>query len=146
MAALYLIDVLVMQWQVNQKMILTLTASIMYWSLQQSVEDSDSSPSPALSVNSEDESSLGGEVSNLTIDDAASDTTVSSQFENEDPIVACSISTASNIANEDTPVASNNTTEDTPVASGNTTEENPVVTPDAGVPPPTENEDSPMKE
>ncbi|KAF7145761.1 hypothetical protein RHSIM_Rhsim04G0015900 [Rhododendron simsii] len=132
--------------QVNQKMILTLTASIMYWSLQQSVEDSDSSPSPALSVNSEDESFLGGEVSNLTIDDAASDTTVSSQFENEDPIVACSISTASNIANEDTPVASNNTTEDTPVASGNTTEENPVVTPDAGVPPPTENEDSPMKE
>lgn len=146
MAALYLIDVLVMQWQVNQKMILTLTASIMYWSLQQSVEDSDSSPSPAPSVNSEDESSLGGEVSNLTIDDAASDTTVSSQFENEDPIVACNISATSNIANEDTPVGSNNTNEDTPVASGNTTEETPVVTPDAGVPPPTENEDSPVKE
>ncbi|KAL3636994.1 fimbrin [Castilleja foliolosa] len=30
--------------EVNQKMILTLTASIMYWSLQQPVEDSDSSP------------------------------------------------------------------------------------------------------
>ncbi|KAG8386062.1 hypothetical protein BUALT_Bualt03G0109900 [Buddleja alternifolia] len=30
--------------EVNQKMILTLTASIMYWSLQQPVEDSESSP------------------------------------------------------------------------------------------------------
>lgn len=140
MAELYLIDVLVMQWQVNQKMILTLTASIMYWSLQQSVEDSDSSQSPAPSVNSEDECSLGGEVSNLTIDDAASDTTVSSQFENED------ISAASNIANGDTPVASNDTTEDTHVASGGTPEDTPVVPLDAGVLPPTENEDSPVKE
>ena len=112
----------------------------MYWSLQQPVEDSDSSPSttrtpdaspgsstngypspsiidspgvssgltfngssspvataspgesPAQSVNGEDDSSLGGgEVSNLTIDDAASDSTVSSsQVENEDthPLVA----------------------------------------------------------
>ncbi|KAK4439741.1 Fimbrin-5 [Sesamum alatum] len=35
--------------EVNQKMILTLTASVMYWSLQQPVEDSESSaaPSPA---------------------------------------------------------------------------------------------------
>ncbi|CDP13763.1 unnamed protein product [Coffea canephora] len=126
--------------EVNQKMILTLTASIMYWSLQQPVEDSDSSPSttrtpdaspgsstngypspsiidspgvssgltfngssspvataspgesPAPSVNGEDDSSLGGgEVSNSTIDDAASDSTVSSsQVENEDthPLVA----------------------------------------------------------
>lgn len=87
-----------MPWQVNQKMILTLTASVMFWSLQQAVEEADRSPSsadtsacpstpdasPAPSVSGEDESSsLGGELSNLSIDDAASDTTVSSQFENE---------------------------------------------------------------
>eukprot|EP00258_Populus_trichocarpa_P001399 XP_002300349.3 fimbrin-1 isoform X1 [Populus trichocarpa] len=84
--------------EVNQKMILTLAASIMYWSLQKAVEDGESSPSPsngtctatpdaspAPSVNGEDEiSSLGGEVSNLNIDDVASDTTVSSQLENEE--------------------------------------------------------------
>ncbi|CAI9760390.1 unnamed protein product [Fraxinus pennsylvanica] len=35
--------------QVNQKMILSLTASIMYWSLQQPVEESDSSQSPGAS-------------------------------------------------------------------------------------------------
>lgn len=82
--------------EVNQKMILTLTASIMYWSLQQPVEEGDSSPSlnngtctpdasPAPSISGEDDSSsLGGEVSNLTIDDSASDTTVSSLLENED--------------------------------------------------------------
>lgn len=66
---------------VNQKMILTLTASIMYWSLQQPVSDSESSPSPSValspesspapSVAGEDEISLDG-MSNLTIDDAAS--------------------------------------------------------------------------
>lgn len=89
-------------------MILTLTASIMYWSLQQQAEEAESSPSPlpsplpspspanghstttpdaspAPSVSGEDEnSSLCGEVSNLTIDDAASDSTISSQVENED--------------------------------------------------------------
>lgn len=81
-------------------MILTLAASIMYWSLQKAVEDGESSPSPspsngtctatpdaspAPSVSGEDEiSSLGGEVSNLNIDDAASDTTVSSQLVNEE--------------------------------------------------------------
>ncbi|KAK2987063.1 hypothetical protein RJ640_004789 [Escallonia rubra] len=80
--------------EVNQKMILTLTASIMYWSLQQPVEESESSPSPATattpdaspapSISGEDESSLGGDFSSLTIDDAASDTTVSSQVENEE--------------------------------------------------------------
>ncbi|KAB5521190.1 hypothetical protein DKX38_025509 [Salix brachista] len=84
--------------EVNQKMILTLAASIMYWSLQKAVEDGESSPSPsngtctatpdaspAPSVSGEDEiSSLGGEVSNLNIDDAASDTTVSSQLVNEE--------------------------------------------------------------
>ena len=87
-------------WQVNQKMILTLTASIMYWSLQQAADETDggsSSPtdssvtttttpdaSPAPSISGEDESSsLGGEVSNLSVDDAASDTTVSSLVESE---------------------------------------------------------------
>lgn len=84
--------------EVNQKMILTLTASIMYWCLQQQVEessDSFSSPgdtatttdvSSAPSI-SEDESSVCGEMSALTIDDAASDTTVSSQVETIDSLV-----------------------------------------------------------
>lgn len=84
-----------MLWQVNQKMILTLTASIMYWSLQQPVEDMEASASPATastitdrsttsSINGEDESSsLCGEVLNLSLDDTASDTTVSSVVENE---------------------------------------------------------------
>ncbi|KAF7148124.1 hypothetical protein RHSIM_Rhsim03G0072100 [Rhododendron simsii] len=73
--------------RVNQKMILTLTASIMYWSLQQPVEGSESSPSLspsiATSINGEDKSSLIGEVSKLTMDDTAFDTTVTSQVENE---------------------------------------------------------------
>ncbi|KAK6934527.1 Calponin homology domain [Dillenia turbinata] len=83
--------------EVNQKMILTLTASIMYWSLQQPVEETATSPPPAdtttldensaQSTNGEDDSSLEGEVSNLTIDETASDTTVSSEVENEDPPV-----------------------------------------------------------
>lgn len=78
--------------EVNQKMILTLTASIMYWCLQQ--DESESSPShsetatttdissSAPSVYSEDESSVCGEISSLNIDDAASDSTVSSLIEN----------------------------------------------------------------
>ncbi|XP_056173337.1 fimbrin-1-like isoform X1 [Syzygium oleosum] len=86
--------------EVNQKMMLTLAASIMYWSLQQPVEDVESCPSPAEStitvatpdaspapsINEEDESSsLSGDVSNLTIDDDVSDTTtVSSQLDNEE--------------------------------------------------------------
>lgn len=84
--------------EVNQKMLLILTASLMYWSLQKAVEEADSygSPadgsscstitdvSPAPSISGEDEiSSLCGEVSNLSIDDAASDTTVSSLVEND---------------------------------------------------------------
>ncbi|KAK4278386.1 hypothetical protein QN277_016239 [Acacia crassicarpa] len=83
--------------EINQKMILTLAASIMYWSLQQSGEDADSFPSPASTITNntpdaspapsvcgEDEiSSLGGEISNLSIDDAASDTSVSSQLDYE---------------------------------------------------------------
>ena len=93
-----------MVWQVNQKMILTLTSSIMYWCLQHAAEEGEttlspaangngstytSDASPAPSISGEDEtSSLCGEVSNLTIDDAASDITVSSsQFENEDTTV-----------------------------------------------------------
>ncbi|PSR85277.1 Fimbrin-1 like [Actinidia chinensis var. chinensis] len=101
--------------EVNQKMILSLTASIMYWSLQQSVDESESSPSPspsasaatpdaspATSINGESESSLCGEVSNLTIDDAASDTTISSQVENDDALVASDISVSSQVQNEDT--------------------------------------------
>ncbi|KAG1326772.1 fimbrin-4 [Cocos nucifera] len=87
--------------EVNQKMILTLTASIMYWSLQQASEDSDrselstddASSQRALSELSADDAisqkspSSDGEdgsvaaesISNLSIDDAASDT---SQVEN----------------------------------------------------------------
>ncbi|KAM6553982.1 hypothetical protein CsatB_014744 [Cannabis sativa] len=75
--------------EVNQKMILTLTASIMFWSLQQPVDEanglsSDADASPAPSISGEDESSsIGGDLSNLSIDDAASDTTVSSQIDSE---------------------------------------------------------------
>lgn len=97
--------------EVNQKMILMLTASIMYWSLQQSADDSESSPSsvavtpeasPAPSVNGDEtvngdeavngdegsEISNGAEISNLSIDDADADaasdtTTVSSTHEND---------------------------------------------------------------
>lgn len=82
--------------QVNQKMILTLTASIMYWSLQKQEEEiAESSPVPSeatsISVGTyelscvtgeDDESSVNGDVcsvsgdvSNLTFDDNASDTT-----------------------------------------------------------------------
>ncbi|XP_065862486.1 fimbrin-1-like [Euphorbia lathyris] len=84
--------------EVNQKMILTLAASIMYWSLQKAIEEGVSSPihsngvatpeaSPAPSVSGEDESpSIGTELSNLSMDDAASDTTVSSLIENEEAL------------------------------------------------------------
>lgn len=81
-------------------MILTLAASIMYWSLEQQSEDgADSIPSPASttttttpeaspapSVCGEDESySLGGEFSNLSVDETISDTTtVSSQLESDE--------------------------------------------------------------
>lgn len=82
-------DVFGMLWQVNQKMILILTASIMYWSLQRhSSESSDSSStqsttttgtstdaSPAPSVTGEDEvSSLSGEVSSFAVDENDADT------------------------------------------------------------------------
>ncbi|KVI10431.1 hypothetical protein Ccrd_011189 [Cynara cardunculus var. scolymus] len=78
---------------IMEKMILMLTASIMYWSLQQSsTDESESSPSsiaatpeasPAPSMNGDEESFVGGEMTNLSIDDAASDTTVSSSQEND---------------------------------------------------------------
>ncbi|XP_039027017.1 fimbrin-1-like [Hibiscus syriacus] len=86
--------------EVNQKMILTLTASIMYWCLQHAAEDGDaalspsngngsttyaSDASPAPSISGEDDrSSLCGEISSLSVDDAVLDVTVSSQCENEE--------------------------------------------------------------
>ncbi|XP_058081944.1 fimbrin-5 [Magnolia sinica] len=78
--------------EVNQKMILTLTASIMYWSLQQPVEESEPSVEAATpkesSVNGENVRitsngvSILGDVSSLAIDDAASDASSQSQEEN----------------------------------------------------------------
>ncbi|KAK1274472.1 Fimbrin-1 [Acorus gramineus] len=72
--------------EVNQKMILTLTASIMYWSLQQPVVEPE--PSPQATPEKEEEPSAESDngsvtesVSNITLDDAASDT---SQVENVD--------------------------------------------------------------
>ncbi|XP_008777493.1 fimbrin-5-like [Phoenix dactylifera] len=87
--------------EVNQKMILTLTASIMYWSLKQpatnseapsetaepgavsepSTEDAASEKSPS---DKEDESVVADNISNLSVDDAASDT---SQIENGNDII-----------------------------------------------------------
>lgn len=60
--------------QVNQKMILILTASIMYWSLQQQATEAENTPgeSHAASVSSESETVLSNEVSNLSVDDTAS--------------------------------------------------------------------------
>ncbi|XP_062107251.1 fimbrin-5-like [Humulus lupulus] len=57
--------------EVNQKMILILTASIMYWSLQQQAAESEtaSDGSPAASVGSENEAVLSNEVSNMALDD-----------------------------------------------------------------------------
>lgn len=50
-------------------MILTLTASIMYWSLQNSEENNTPEASPAASADGEHESDVVDEVSNLAIDD-----------------------------------------------------------------------------
>lgn len=75
--------------EVNQKMILILTASIMYWSLQQPSEESESSEistedSASLKAPSEDgeecSSVATDSFSNLTMDDAAS---VTSQADND---------------------------------------------------------------
>lgn len=78
-----------MLWQVNQKMILILTASIMYWSLQKHSSESSSDSSSTQSTNTtctssdassapyvtgEDEvSSLSGEVSSLAVEDNDTD-------------------------------------------------------------------------
>ncbi|PPD80421.1 hypothetical protein GOBAR_DD22655 [Gossypium barbadense] len=87
-----IMEVRMQLFEVNQKMILTLTASIMYWCLQHAAEEGEvalspangngstytSDTSPAPSISGEDErSSLCGEISSLTMDDAASDITVS---------------------------------------------------------------------
>ncbi|KAK8589144.1 hypothetical protein V6N12_023549 [Hibiscus sabdariffa] len=86
--------------EVNQKMMLTLTASIMCWYLQNAPEEAESNgyssaytsdASPAHSTIGEDESaSLCAEISSLNIDVAALDNDITaspSQFENEDDIV-----------------------------------------------------------
>lgn len=62
--------------EVNQKMILTLTASIMYWSLQQpssALNGATPDSSPAPSVNGDDGSTLSDDVSSsMSLDDVAS--------------------------------------------------------------------------
>ncbi|KAE9596437.1 putative dystrophin [Lupinus albus] len=59
--------------EVNQKMILTLTASIKYWSLQQPEENMTTEASPVASVDDANETDEANELSNLAIDDAASE-------------------------------------------------------------------------
>ncbi|TKY57508.1 Fimbrin-5 protein [Spatholobus suberectus] len=59
--------------EVNQKMILILTASIMYWSLQKPEENVTPEASPIASVDGENETNVVDEVSNLAIDDNASE-------------------------------------------------------------------------
>ena len=56
--------------QVNQKMILTLTASIMYWFLKQPVEERPSGTSDSES------GSQSETISNSTIDDSASESSI----------------------------------------------------------------------
>lgn len=58
-------------------MILTLTASIMYWSLQRGGDSE--APSAEGSVDGEDERTLSDDLGNLTTEDAATDPTVSPQ-------------------------------------------------------------------
>ncbi|XP_027330386.1 fimbrin-5 [Abrus precatorius] len=65
--------------EVNQKMILILTASIMYWSLQKPEEHVTSEASPVSAVEGENEAEvINDEVANLTIDDTASENASSS--------------------------------------------------------------------
>ncbi|CAL0307312.1 unnamed protein product [Lupinus luteus] len=60
--------------EVNQKMILTLTASIMYWSLKRPEENTTpEAPAVVASVSDANETDEANELSNLTIDDAASE-------------------------------------------------------------------------
>ncbi|XP_022727933.1 fimbrin-5-like [Durio zibethinus] len=74
--------------EVNQKMMLTLTASIMYWSLQQQVAESEGGEVPDESSVSpkegENETDLAGEVSSLDIDDSASEMALSPHVKNEE--------------------------------------------------------------
>lgn len=93
--------------EVNQKMILTLTASVMYWSLQQQSSEESEPPKPSEDADSQKTCSDDGDdvscittdsisnltidedtssVSNLTADDATSDT--SQQAENGDGIAS----------------------------------------------------------
>lgn len=74
-------------------MMLILTASIMYWSLQQPAEESESNPaedsntpdaSPAASADGERETDFASEVSNMAINDAGSDSALSPKVENEE--------------------------------------------------------------
>ncbi|MCL7031210.1 hypothetical protein MKW94_005241 [Papaver nudicaule] len=79
--------------EVNQKMLLTLTASIMYWSLQQPADSESSSvaetipESPsAASPLSESSTPLSMDVSRMIIEEDASDTTTpKTEIENETP-------------------------------------------------------------
>lgn len=64
-------------------MILILTASIMYWSLQQKQEDNNSTPEAL--ENGENENSLADEVSNLAINDVVPDYVSSPKVENLEP-------------------------------------------------------------
>ncbi|KAF5182770.1 Fimbrin-1 [Thalictrum thalictroides] len=71
--------------EVNQKMILTLTASIMYWSLQHPEEPDSTGTSPVASPSAsmrEEGATPSEDISKLTINDVSSDTTTSLQDEN----------------------------------------------------------------
>ncbi|KAI3465519.1 hypothetical protein Pfo_022182 [Paulownia fortunei] len=77
--------------EVNQKMILTLTASIMYWSLQQKAGESEqSSPTPsnkapAASTDGDNELVLAGDNFSLSTDAAASSAVISPEVSSEQP-------------------------------------------------------------
>ncbi|KAI3969396.1 hypothetical protein MKX01_019957 [Papaver californicum] len=79
--------------EVNQKMLLTLTASIMYWSLQRPADSESSSAAEAIpespnasSPLSESSTPLSMDVSRMTIEEDASDTTTpKTEMENETP-------------------------------------------------------------
>ncbi|KAG4964217.1 hypothetical protein JHK82_038441 [Glycine max] len=77
-------EILKLEWYVltidlvNQKMILILTASIMYWSLKKPEENITPEASPKASVDGESETDVVDEVSNLAIDDTTSENASSS--------------------------------------------------------------------
>lgn len=64
------VSIFVALFQVNQKMILTLTASIMYWYLKQPVEEK-----PSATSDSENGSQVDT-ISNSTMDDSASESSI----------------------------------------------------------------------